>query len=162
MAIKTGDRLPGATFLRFGDKGPEGVPSDSVFKGRKVALFGLPGAYTGVCTGQHMPSFVRSAAALRDKGVERIVCVSVNDSHVMKAWGEFTGAGAAGIELLADPASEFTKAIGMNFSAPPAGFYDRSKRYSMLVDDGVVKVFNLEDSPGQATCSLGEVLLGQI
>lgn len=162
MAIGVGDRLPEATFVVMGPEGPAELASAEVFAGRKVALFALPGAYTGVCTNQHMPSFVRSAAALRAKGVDEIVCIAVNDPFVLKAWGEQTGAAAAGIRLLGDPTSAFTRAVGMDFSAPSRGLVDRSKRYSMLVVDGVVKVLNLEDSPGQATCSVGEVLVGQI
>jgi cytochrome c peroxidase len=94
--------------------------------------------------------------------VHEIACISVNDPFVMQAWGASTGATAAGITVLADPDAAFTRAVGMEFSAPPVGLHNRSKRYSMLVEDGVVKVLNLEDSPGNATCSLGEVLVDQI
>jgi cytochrome c peroxidase len=162
MAIGVGDRLPAASFQRMGAAGVEEVKGDALFGGRKVAVFAVPGAYTGVCTNQHMPSFVKAAADLRKKGVHEIACISVNDPFVMQAWGASTGATAAGITVLADPDAAFTRAVGMEFSAPPVGLHNRSKRYSMLVEDGVVKVLNLEDSPGNATCSLGEVLVDQI
>lgn len=162
MAIAIGDRLPEAVFRRIGEKGPEEVPSAALFGGRRIALFAVPGAYTPTCSNKHVPSFVAAAKALTDKGVDEIVCVSVNDPFVMKAWGEATGATGAGITMLADADSAFTKAIGMDFTAPPAGLIARSKRYSMFVEDGVVKVLNVEESPGQAVCSVGEVLVDQI
>lgn len=162
MPIAVGDRLPDANFVEIGASGPAAVPVAELTKGRRVALFAVPGAFTPTCHNKHVPSFVGAAKALSEKGVDAIVCLSVNDPFVMKAWGEATGAAAAGIRMLADPESAFTKAIGLDFSAPPAGLLGRSRRYSMLVEDGVVKVLNLEDSPGQATCSLGEVLVDQV
>ena len=160
--IKTGDTLPDATFQKLGADGPEGVKVSDLTKGRKVVLFGLPGAFTGTCTTAHVPSFIRTADQFKAKGVDEIVCVSVNDVFVMKAWGESTGAAAAGITMLGDAASEFTKAIGLDFDAPPAGLYGRSKRYSMYIEDGVVKNLNLEESPGVCDLSGGETLLEQI
>ncbi|MGA1181359.1 MAG: redoxin family protein, partial [Marivivens sp.] len=109
----------------------------------------------------HLPSFMRTKPQFDAKGVDEIICLSVNDPHVMRAWGETSGGAAAGISFLADQASEFTKAIGMEFSAPPAGFFDRSKRYSMFVEDGVVTIFNPEIEKGCAI-SGGENLLDQI
>lgn len=162
MSISTGDKLPEATLYRMGENGPESVALADVLNGRKVVLFGLPGAYTGTCTSAHVPSFIRTKGAFDAKGVDDIICVSVNDAFVMKAWGESTGADAAGLLFLADPAAEFTKAVGMNFTAPPVGFYDRSKRYSLYAEDGVVKVLNAEESPGQCEISAGETLLEQI
>ncbi len=162
MAISVGDRLPDAVFRRIGDTGPEEVASATLFGGRKVALFAVPGAFTPTCHNTHVPSFVKAAHDLSAKGVDEIVCISVNDPFVMKAWGEATGATAAGISMLADPESAFTTAIGMEFSAPPVGLMARSRRYSMFVENGVVKVLNVEDSPGQAVCSIGEVLVDQI
>ena len=162
MTISVGDKLPDATFIANGPDGPEPKSTGDVFGGRRVALFGLPGAFTGTCTEKHLPSFVKNADALSAKGVDAIVCVAVNDPFVMKAWGESTGAVAAGLHMLCDPLSEFTKALGLNFSAPPVGLVDRSKRYSMLVEDGVVKSFHLEESPGEAKVSTAEVLLGEL
>ncbi|QIE55475.1 peroxiredoxin [Pikeienuella piscinae] len=162
MSIAVGEKLPEAKLVELGASGPEAVAVADLTGGRKVALFAVPGAFTPTCHNTHVPSFVKAAEALGGKGVDEIVCVSVNDPFVMKAWGEATGATAAGIRMLADPESAFTKALGLDFSAPPAGLIARSKRYSMLVEDGVVKVLNVEDSPGEAVCSLGEALVDQI
>lgn len=159
MTITTGDTLPNATLLEMGDDGPEAVTMAEKTKGRKVVIFGLPGAYTSTCTTAHVPSFIRTADAFKAKGVDEIVCLSVNDPFVMKAWGDDTGAIAAGITMLGDAESEFTKAIGMNFSAGPVGFVERSKRYAMLVEDGVIKILNEETGPGQCEISAGETLL---
>jgi peroxiredoxin len=159
MTITTGDTLPNATLLVMGDNGPEPVTMAEKLTGRKVVIFGLPGAYTGTCTTAHVPSFIRTADAFRAKGVDEIICLSVNDPFVMKAWGDDTGALAAGITMLGDAESEFTKAIGMNFSAGPVGYVERSKRYAMLVENGVVKIFNEEVGRGQCEISAGETLL---
>jgi len=130
-------------------------------KGRKVVIFGLPGAYTGTCSTAHVPSFMRTAKAFADKGVDEIICVSVNDPFVMKAWGEATGATAAGITMLADSDASFTKALDLTFDLPQFGFFARSKRYSLLAEDGVVTRFNPEAGPG-CEISAGEHLLSQI
>jgi peroxiredoxin len=161
MTIAEGSTLPAATLLKIGEAGPEAVPLADKLKGRKVVIFGLPGAYTGTCSTAHVPSFIRTAKKLADKGVDEIICVSVNDPHVMKAWGETTGATSAGITMLGDADSSFTKAIGMDFDAPAAGFHARSKRYSLLAEDGVVKIFNPEVSRG-CEISAGEHLLSQL
>ena len=162
MTISVGDTLPEATLARMGDNGPEQVALSELTKGRKVVIFGLPGAYTGTCTTAHVPSFIRTRAGFADKGVDEVICLSVNDPFVMGAWGEATGATDAGITMLGDPAAELTKAIGMDFTAPPAGLYDRSKRYAMMVEDGTVKVLHLEESPGVCETSGGEALLAAI
>ncbi len=162
MTISVGDTLPEATFIEVGEKGPAPLPSADLFKGRKVALFAVPGAFTPTCHNTHVPSFVKAAEELGAKGVDEIVCVSVNDPFVMKAWSAATGASEAGIRMVSDAEGAFTKAIGLDFSAPPAGLIGRSKRYSMYVVDGVVQQLNVEDSPGQAVCSTGEVLVDQI
>lgn len=162
MTIKTGDTLPDATLLVMGDEGPQQVQLSDKLNGRKVVIFGLPGAYTGTCTTAHVPSFMVTYDAFMDKGVDEIICVSVNDPFVMKAWGDSTRAIETGITMLADAESAFTKAIGMNFSAGPVGFVDRSKRYAMLVEDGVVKILNEEEGPGVCEVSAGETLLAQL
>lgn len=162
MTIAIGETIPATTFTEIGADGPTEVASGDLFAGRKVVLFAVPGAYTGTCSTQHVPSFIRTAEAFKAKGVDEILCVSVNDPFVMKAWSEATGAGAAGIRFLADAGSEFTKALGMEFSNPAVGLLDRSKRYAMLVDDGAVKVLNLEASPGACEISAGETLLADI
>lgn len=159
MTIAKGDKLPDATFITMGADGPEAVSSADLFAGKTVVLFAVPGAFTPTCTSAHMPSFVRTADKLRAKGVDTIACVSVNDPFVMKAWGDATGAQPAGIMVLADAQSEFTTAIGMDFTAPPAGLISRSQRYAMLVKDGVVAELNIEQSPGTCELSAGETLL---
>jgi cytochrome c peroxidase len=159
MAISVGDSLPEVSLVQMGAGGPEAVALADKLKGRKVALFAVPGAFTPTCHSAHVPSFIRTKAQFDAKGVDEIICVSVNDPFVMKAWGEATGASAAGITMLADPESAFTTAIGMNFDAPPAGLMARSKRYAMIVEDGKVSVFQAEESPGVCDVSGGEALL---
>ncbi len=159
MTITTGAALPDASLLQMGADGPEAVSLADKLKDRKVVIFGLPGAYTGVCTTAHVPSFIRTKDQFDAKGVDEIICVSVNDPFVMQAWGEATGATKAGITMLGDAEGTFTKAIGMDFTAPPAGLIGRSKRYAMLVENGVVSVLNEEGSPGECEISAGETLL---
>ena len=159
MTISKGDNLPDARLVRLGENGPEEVSLSAITTGRKVVIFGLPGAFTPTCHSAHVPSFIRTREQFAQKGVDEIVCVSVNDPFVMKSWGEATGATAAGITMLGDPQSEFTKALGMEFSAPPAGLIDRSRRYAMLVEDGIVTLLHEEESPGTCEVSAGEALL---
>ncbi|WP_425098063.1 peroxiredoxin [Tropicibacter sp. S64] len=162
MTIQIGDTLPSATLSRMGANGPEQVELGSLLKGRKVVIFALPGAFTGTCTTAHVPSFMRTRDGFAEKGVDEVICLSVNDPFVMGAWSESTGAGKAGITMLGDPAAEFTKAVGMNFTAPPAGLIDRSKRYAMVVDDGKVTVLHAEENPGVCETSGGEALLAAL
>ncbi|MFQ1701085.1 peroxiredoxin [Loktanella agnita] len=162
MTIKVGDKLPDATLLVMGDGGPEQVTMADKTQDRKVVIFGLPGAYTGTCSTAHVPSFMITHEDFKARGVDEIICVSVNDPFVMKAWGELTRASDEGITMLADAESNFTKAIGMDFSAPPVGFVNRSKRYSMLVENGEVKILNAEENPGECDISAGETLLEQM
>ncbi|WP_299838080.1 peroxiredoxin [uncultured Jannaschia sp.] len=162
MSITTGDKLPEADLLRIGADGPEPVPLRDLAASGKVALFGVPGAFTGTCTTAHMPSFVRNKDAFAEKGVDTIICVAVNDPFVMKAWGEQTGAAEAGLHLLADADGAFTRDLGLQFDAPAAGFHGRSRRYSMLVEDGVIKALHVEDSPGTCSASAGEALLEDV
>jgi glutaredoxin/glutathione-dependent peroxiredoxin len=158
MTLATGERLPEATLARMGANGPELVQLSDLLKGRKVVLFGLPGAYTGPCSTIHLPSFIRTAEAFKAHGVEEIICVAVNDPFVLKAWGDATGAAAAGITLLGDPDAALTKALGMEFTAPPLGLYDRSNRYALVIEDGVIQVANV-DEPATCKISVGEELL---
>ncbi|MGI9368201.1 MAG: peroxiredoxin [Ruegeria sp.] len=160
--ISAGDALPDATLTQVGAEGPEQIRMSDKIKGRKVVVFAVPGAFTPTCHSAHVPSFIRTSSQFADKGVDEIICVSVNDPFVMKAWGEATGAAEAGLTMLADAGSEFTKAIGMDFDAPPAGLIARSKRYAMLVDNGKVAVLNIEESPGACEISAGEGLLDAI
>ena len=162
MAISVGDALPNASLVKMGDSGPEAVDMGALSKGRKVVIFAVPGAFTPTCHSAHVPSFIRTKDGFAQKGVDEIICVSVNDPFVMKTWGEVTGAADAGIAMLGDAESTFTKAMGMDFDAPPAGLLGRSKRYAMLVEDGVVKVLQAEESPGVCEVSGGEALLDAI
>ena len=157
--ISVGETLPEATLTRMGAEGPEQVNMADLTKGRTVAIFAVPGAFTPTCHAKHVPSFIEAADDLRAKGIDDIVCVSVNDPFVMKAWGEATGAAGAGIRMMSDAGSGFTKAIGLDFSAPPVGLIDRSQRYAMVVKDGVVEAINVEGSPGEATTSTGQAVL---
>ncbi|MFN3527257.1 MAG: peroxiredoxin, partial [Paracoccus sp. (in: a-proteobacteria)] len=159
--ITIGEKLPEGQLLRVGEAGPESVATADLMQGR-VALFGLPGAFTGTCTNAHMPSFVRSAEAFRQKGIDRIICLTVNDPFVTKAWAEATGADNAGIEVLADADGSVTKALGLDFDAPPAGLFGRCKRFAALLRDGVVEVIDVEDSPGTCSVSAGESLLAMV
>ncbi|SDX34150.1 peroxiredoxin [Roseicitreum antarcticum] len=159
MTISTGDKLPTATLIRMGADGPEQVALADLTTGRKVVIFAVPGAFTPTCSAKHVPSYVENKDALMAKGVEEIICVAVNDPFVMKAWGEATGATDAGLTLLADSSGEFTGALGLSFDAPPAGLIGRSKRYAMLVDDGVVKALNVEESPGAMEVSGADGIL---
>jgi len=162
MTLQQGDTLPEATLIAMGDGGPEEVRLSERTKGRKVVIFAVPGAFTPTCHSAHVPSFLRTKDALTEKGVDEILCVSVNDPFVMKSWGEATGATAAGIAMLADAEGAFTKALGMDFTAPPVGLIGRSRRYAMLVEDGTVSLLNVEGSPGECEVSAGETLLAQM
>ncbi|AXQ94618.1 peroxiredoxin [Cereibacter azotoformans] len=162
MVISVGDRLPEAALVRIGAEGPEQVQLSERLKGRSVVIFAVPGAYTPTCHSAHVPSFIRTKEQFADKGVEEILCISVNDPFVMKAWGESTGASEAGITMLSDADGAFTKALGLSFDAPPVGLIGRSKRYALHARDGVVTVLHLEESPGVCESSGGEALLAAI
>jgi len=162
VTIQAGDRLPKSTFLKMNDNGPEALESDALFAGRRVALFGLPGAFTGTCSTLHLPSFMRVAPALREKGVDAIICISVNDPFVMKAWGEATGGAAAGIEFLADAEGQFTKDCGLDFTTSQTGLIGRCLRFAAFAEDGVVTVLNFEEQHGTCVLTAGETLLEQI
>jgi len=159
MSISKGDKLPDATLGQMGAEGPEQVTLADKVKGRKVVIFAVPGAYTPTCHSAHVPSFTRTKDQFDAKGVDEVICVSVNDPFVMGAWGEATGATAAGITMLGDPESSFTKAIGMDFTAPPVGLMARSKRYAMLVEDGKISLLHEEENPGACEVSAGEAML---
>ena len=159
MSISVGDKLPNGKFLKIGAEGPEVVDLHQLIGGKKVIMFGLPGAYTSTCTAAHVPSFIRTAGALREKGIAEIICFAVNDPFVMQSWGNDTGATAAGIEMLADADGSFTKAIGMDFTADVVGFFGRTVRHAMVVDDGVVAIFNEEEERGVCDMTAGEAIL---
>ena len=162
MALSTGDTLPEVTLAILGAEGPEQVSIKDKTAGRKVVIFALPGAFTGTCSTSHVPSFIRTKDDFAAKGVDEVICLSVNDIFVMDAWGKSTGATEAGITMLCDPAAEFTKAMGMEFSAPPVGLIDRSKRYAMVVEDGKIVTLYEEENPGVCDVSGGEALLATL
>jgi peroxiredoxin len=146
MTIKVGDRLPETTFMTMGADGPKPMTTAEVFANKKVALFAVPGAYTGVCTKQHMPGFVARVEELKKKGFDTIACTSVNDVFVQTKWAQDTGAEGK-ILMLADGSAEFARKVGLDIDLTARGMGVRSKRYSMAVDNGVVKILNVEDAP---------------
>ena len=157
MAIKVGDRVPAVTFTVMTAEGPKPKTSDELFKGKKVVLFAVPGAFTPTCSNNHLPGFVKNADAIRAKGVATIAVTGVNDVFVMNAWKKASGADA--IEFLADGSANFAKAMGLTADLTERGLGVRSQRYAMVVDDGVVKALNVEDAPGKAELSSAENLL---
>ena len=160
MTIKVGDKVPAATFTTFGPDGPKPITTDALFAGKTVALFAVPGAFTPTCSAKHLPSFKTHAADLKQKGVDTIACVSVNDVFVMKAWGADQGVGDD-ILMLADGNGDFTKAIGLELDGSRFGMGPRSQRYSMIVKDGVVSELNVE-AGGEYRVSSAEYLLEQL
>lgn len=161
MPIKVGDRLPNATFRVMTVDGPKPKTTDEVFKGKKVALFAVPGAFTPTCSNLHMPSFLNNIDAIKGKGVDTVAVTGVNDAFVMEAWKKSTNAGDK-IEFLADGSAEFAKGVDLTLDASANGLGTRSKRYSMLVEDGVVKKLNIEEAPGKCDVSGGQALLAQL
>ena len=161
MAIKVGDRVPTGTFTVMTADGPKPKTTDELFKGKKVVLFAVPGAFTPTCSNNHLPGFVKNADAIKAKGIDTIAVTGVNDVFVMDAWKKSAGADGK-VEFLADGNGEFAKAIDMAFDGSGNGLGTRSKRYSMLVEDGMVKKLNIEEAPGKCDVSGGQALLGQI
>ena len=159
MPIKVGDRLPSAKFRVMSPEGPAWKNSDDIFKGKKVALFSMPGAFTGTCHRQHMPTIVGNIDALKAKGVDTIAVTTVNDAFVLGEWKKATGGDK--VEFLGDGNAEFAKAIDLAADMGAAGMGTRGRRYSMLVDDGVVKAVNV-DEPGKFEVSSGDKLLQQL
>ena len=160
MTIKVGDRLPNVTLTMATPEGPKPVQSEEFFKGKKVALFAVPGAFTPTCSAKHLPGFKQQAGAIKGKGVDEIACVSVNDAFVMRAWAEDQAVGED-ITMLADGSGEFTRALGLELDARRFGMGTRSQRYSMIVDDGVVKELNVEEG-GEFRVSSADYLLAQL
>jgi len=159
MAIKVGDRLPNATFTVMTAEGPKPKTTDEIFKGKKVVLFAVPGAFTPTCHKNHLPGFVKNAAAIKAKGVDTIAVTGVNDVFVMEAWKNATGADGKIDLFLADGSANFAKAIGLTADLTERGLGVRSQRYAMVVEDGVVKTLNVEDAPGKADISGADNLL---
>ena len=159
--IQVGDRLPAANLKRLTADGIKDVAVADLTQGKKVVLFAVPGAFTPTCSEKHLPGFLRSAADFRAKGVDTIACVAVNDPFVMSAW-EKASAIDGQIELYSDGNAEFTKALGLDFDASAVGLGTRSKRYAMVVDDGVVRTLLVEDVPSQAEKSSAEAILATL
>src|SRR5918998_3223834 len=146
MAIQVGDRIPNVTLMKAGGEGPEPVDTESFFRGRKVAIFSVPGAFTPTCSARHLPGFVDKADELRAKGVDEIACVAVNDAFVMQAWGQQGGAEGK-VTMLADGNGEFAEALGLVMDGSKYGMGRRGQRWAAIVDDGVVSQLNVEE-PG--------------
>ena len=161
MTIKVGEHLPNVKLTLVTADGPKPVETKDYFDGKKIVLFGLPGAFTPTCHKNHLPGFIVGEAAFAEKGVDKIAMTSVNDHYVLSAWSEATGA-KGHIDFLADGNGEFAKALGLDLDASAGGLGLRSKRYSMLVVDGVVKELNIEPEPGKADVSGAQHLLGQM
>lgn len=159
MGVGVGERLPEGRVIVQGERGPEVVATAGLFAGRRVALFGVPGAYTSTCSTAHVPSFVRSMGALRAKGVDAVYCLAGNDPFVLRAWGEETGATAAGIVMLGDPSGDWIEALGQSLEVPHLGFHRRARRFSALVEDGVVRQWNEEAGPGACEATAGEAMV---
>jgi peroxiredoxin len=161
MTISVGDKLPEATFKTMGADGAKAITTGEIFSGRKVVLFGVPGAFTPTCSNNHLPGYLENHDALKARGIDTIAVVSVNDVFVMNAWARFTN-GEGKILFLADGNGDFVEAAGLSADLSGGGMGTRSKRFSMVVDNGVVKALNVEDAPGQVTTSSAAGILEQI
>ncbi|GEP03274.1 peroxiredoxin [Methylobacterium oxalidis] len=157
MTIQVGDHLPQATFRVNGPDGPQAKTTDDVFKGRRVVLVGVPGAFTPSCHRNHLPGFVQNLSEIKARGIDAVAVTSVNDVFVLDAWAKASG--AEGIEFLADGNADFAKATGLDMDGTGFGLGTRSKRYAALIEDGVVRVLNVEESPSKAEASGAEALL---
>lgn len=159
MPIAAGDKLPDETLIYLSDEGPKSISVKELTAGKRVALFGLPGPFTGTCSSAHLPSFIRTRQAFADKGIDDVICVAVTDVFVMKEWAKQTGAEEAGITMLVDGGGEFAKALGLAFSVPAIGFSDRLARFAAIISDGTVETINIEKEAGVCGISAGETLL---
>ncbi len=157
MAIQVGDRIPDVKLKKMGAKGPADVSTGDLFAGRKVVLFAVPGAYTTLCSAKHLPGYVERAQELSAKGVDGVVCVSVNDAFVMDAWGKAHGAGDD-VLMLADGNGDLSKALGLDFDGSNFGMGTRSQRYAAVIEDGVVKHLAVE-KPMKFEVSSAEAIL---
>ena len=160
MTIKVGDKIPSATLRTMGAQGPQNVTTDELFKGKKVALFAVPGAFTPTCSTKHLPGFVNNAEALKAKGVNSIVCLSVNDAFVMGAWGKDQKVGDK-VKMVADGNADFAKSLGLTMDGSGHGMGTRSRRFSIVVENGVVTKLNVE-APGAFEVSSAEAMLKQL
>jgi peroxiredoxin len=158
MTIKVGDKLPTATLKHMTPEGVQEITTDDFFRGKKVALFAVPGAFTPACSQRHLPGYVDRAADLKAKGIDEVACVAVNDAFVLNAWSKDQKAESK-VHMLADGSADLTRALGLELDATRMGLGIRSKRYSMLVDNGVVKSLNVEPQPGQVDVSSADAML---
>jgi peroxiredoxin len=161
MTIAVGDKLPDFTFKTVTAETPAERSVKDIFAGRKVVLFAVPGAFTGTCSKVHVPGYLAELDSLKAKGVDEVAVVAVNDVHVLKAWAESLGA-LGKIAFLADGSAAFVKALGLDIDLSANGMGVRSKRWSMLVEDGVVKTLNVEAKPSEAELSGAACMLGQL
>jgi len=161
MTINVGAKLPDATFKTMTEDGAKDLTTADIFAGKKVVLFGVPGAFTPTCSNNHLPGYLENHDAIIAKGVDQIAVVAVNDHHVMGAWARFTG-GEGKILYLADGNGDFIRALGLETDLSMGGLGLRTKRFSMIVDDGTVKALNIEDSPGKAVTSGAATLMEQL
>ncbi len=161
MTIEVGDKIPEGQFMVMTGEGPQALGTDELFGGKKVVLFGLPGAFTPTCSAKHLPGYVQNADALKAKGVDTIACMSVNDAFVMGAWGKDQKVGDK-VAMLADGSADYTAKLGLGLDLDARGMGQRCTRFSLLVDDGVVRAVNVEESPGEAVASGAEAMLGQV
>lgn len=161
MTIQVGDKIPEATFTVMTADGPVQRASKDIFPGRKVVLVAVPGAFTPTCSMNHLPGYIRNAETLKAKGVEEILVTSVNDAFVMGAWEKSSGADGK-VTFLADGSADFAKALGLTLDLTERGLGMRSKRYSMVVEDGVVKSLNIEPNPGEADTSGADALIAKL
>ena len=150
MTISVGDSIPSIDVATMGSEGPEGLSTDDIFGGKKVAIFGVPGAFTPTCSAKHLPGFLEHAEAIKAKGVDTIVCISVNDAFVMGAWGKDQNVGDK-VKMIADGSGKFAAATGLELDLVERGLGMRNKRFSMLVDNGVVKSINIDESTLEKT-----------
>jgi peroxiredoxin len=160
MSIKAGERMPSGTLKTMGEEGPKDLKTDDLFRGKKVVLFSVPGAFTPTCNAKHLPGFVANADKLKAKGVDTIACMSVNDVFVMNAWGKAAGVGEK-IVMLADGNGDYARALGLEFDGREFGLGMRGQRFAILVEDGVAKRVNIE-APREFKVSAAEHLLGQL
>ena len=159
MTIAIGDKIPDVKLMVAGAAGNEAVQSSDFFKGKRVALFSVPGAFTPTCSGKHLPGFVEKAGDLKAKGIDEIACTAVNDAFVMGAWNKASG--SDDITMLADGNGEFAKAVGLELDLTGGGLGHRGQRFSMLVNDGTVEQLNVE-AGGEFKVSSAEHMLGQL
>jgi glutaredoxin/glutathione-dependent peroxiredoxin len=158
MTIKVGDRLPSVTLREVTAEGPKEISTESFFGGKKVVVFAVPGAFTPACSQRHLPGYVAKAGDIRAKGIDAIACVAVNDAAVLGAWARDQKSGDK-VTMLADGSGDFARAVGLELDLSKGGLGIRSQRYSMLVEDGVVKSLNIEPAPGQIDASSAEAML---